>query len=1566
MNEQQLAKNLSEEDHRMLDSLLVSFDQAWTEKLLQERVDALPPTGSPVRMAALIELIKIDIERQWQRGNQIPVEEYLTRYPELVTPETVPTSLIQAEYEVRCQFGAALQLEELCQRFPAHASELEQLVADSQAKTHRQNPNDSVGSVAFTQVGQYRIQEKIGQGGMGIVYRAHDSDFHRTLAIKFLKPNPQEYPELVRRFQAEAEIMGRLQHPGIPPVHDRGELEDSRPYFTMKLIQGKTLTSLLQEQPAGENPRTQLLGVFEQVCQTLAYAHSQGIIHRDLKPANIMVGAFGEVQVMDWGLVKDIGKTRHSTDQETAPPNESNLQNTDTESQLQEDETALIESQSPASGFHPHTALGQKLGTPGYMPPEQARGEIDRLDERSDVFSLGAILCVILTDKPPFTGNNLESLFQQTVEGNLESAFSRLDACRADPELVRLAKSCLSPQPDNRPDNAGVVADAVETYQTHVQQRLRQAESDKAAAEVQVEEERKRRVVEEARAEEERRRREAEEARVLAERRRRRASVLLMAAVLVFVLGAGGIVGWFWNAETVRAAKAAYDRELAEQQIREALLQANETSEKLHSKLNRKGGVFQLLDQPGAWQNLLQTTRAALTRAQDLENGAPGEIDPDLHDQIKSLGQKLRQDETEYTLAKRLDHVRKERAFIDIGNDIATGSQALDLYSKNYSKAFASAGLLLQQESVETLARKIRNFAIREQLLAALDDWAGYSLNMPKTNEKLQQRLMKLARTIDPHPVRDTIRNPKLWNNPQDLKRFAEDILQKEAELEQISPQMFSQLGARLSADIAEAWMREGQHRYPNDFWINWELGKKLHYHRQSPEALTYYQVALAIRPNSSAIYTDLGEALWMLNRRVDAEKAFRKAQQLDPKYAVSWMGLGRLYRKRGLHEKAFQCFKKATQLNAKYPFAWNALGVVTLENKKKSNEAIKYFKSALGLAPGFYEARVNLGDALVDTGQFEEGVAELNKAIRRYPNLSPAYISLGLVLRKAKKYDRAIRVLQQAIKAEPKNSRAHYSLGVIYKDRNQLSQAIAAYRKAIAYDPSDFRAWNNLANHLADQGDFEEAIKAYRKAVELKPENDQFWNNLGNTLLESQNVEGAIVAYKRAVKLNSQSEDAWYGVGNSLLFKKDYKEAIEAYDRAIESNAKYDRAWANKGVSLWYLSKYEQAVPCFEKAIRENLQNAVAHHGLATALIDHGKFPQALEANQRALKRFPSGHQIHSSFQAQRKEIQALLALDKRLQQILRRNDMNLIVCGASRVGLFASPMGPSLLFVSASPTNRPADNLTMNEALALASLCLRNKHWYRDAVAFYEVAFAQQPKLAEGRPRHFAYEAASAALKAAWGNGHRANDLTASEKEALRQQAYRWLNLEISSHPTLIERNPLWAQDVEKDTEMFRTDPTLNFVKAPKHLAKLPKAEQEAWRGLWSKLETIREQARRSYTEVKFQGHVSKMQQQRIHPWNMMAGKTYSVEMQSKQFTPFLRLEDTEGKKLSELVHLFRYGKNSRLIFSPKKDGVYHVVATSIRRQGQGNYTLLIREFPERSQCPDHSPTAPKQRKQ
>jgi serine/threonine protein kinase len=336
----------------------------------------------------------------------------------------------------------------------------------------------TAGSVPGDAPPGYELREEIGRGGMGVVYRARDLALAREVAVKLLLEGYEPDSAAARRFVEEAQITGQLQHPGIPAVHQTGTTPARRPFLAMKLVKGHTLADLLVDRADPSVDRSRFLAIFEHVCHAVGYAHAHDVIHRDLKPANIMVGAFDEVQVMDWGLAKVVtkGAIRASS--------------TAHEAYTELTRTAIGAPRNAEMA----TQAGSLLGTPAFMSPEQAGGETDKIGPASDVFGLGAILCVILTGQPPYRGDSVEAVRLQAIRGELDDAFACLDGCGAEPDLVALAKHCLAKMSE-RPRDAGQVANAVARLRADAEERARRAELERAAAEVRVAEQRKRRRV---------------------------------------------------------------------------------------------------------------------------------------------------------------------------------------------------------------------------------------------------------------------------------------------------------------------------------------------------------------------------------------------------------------------------------------------------------------------------------------------------------------------------------------------------------------------------------------------------------------------------------------------------------------------------------------------------------------------------------------------------------------------------------------------------------------------------------------------------------------------------------------------------------------------------------------------------------------------------------------------------------------------------------------------------------------------------------------------------------------
>lgn len=259
---------------------------------------------------------------------------------------------------------------------------------------------------------RYEVLERLGRGGMGGVYRVEDRLLGRQVALKVV--HDALPPDVAERMLREARILARLEHPGIVPIHDAGRLPDGRLYCMMKLVEGRRLDTL-----GGDAlPVTDRVRILMRVCETVAFAHSQGVLHRDLKPENVMVGEFGEVLVLDWGVAKA-----------------SALPGGPEASSLAADSQYTPES---GSGSSVATACGAIIGTTAYMSPEQSRGEAARLDERSDVYGLGGVLYYLLTGRAPHAdGGSAGAIVPPRVRNRsiaraLESVCLR--ALEADPQ----------------------------------------------------------------------------------------------------------------------------------------------------------------------------------------------------------------------------------------------------------------------------------------------------------------------------------------------------------------------------------------------------------------------------------------------------------------------------------------------------------------------------------------------------------------------------------------------------------------------------------------------------------------------------------------------------------------------------------------------------------------------------------------------------------------------------------------------------------------------------------------------------------------------------------------------------------------------------------------------------------------------------------------------------------------------------------------------------------------------------------------------------------------------------
>jgi serine/threonine-protein kinase len=797
---------------KRLEVVLERFEDSWRAGERPALDDFLEGVGAE-RRALLIELVHADLHYRLKAGEAVRVESYLSRFPELSADDGVVLELVWQELELRRRQDPAVDVGEYLERFPQLVARLQKRLRISTSQDAKVGGPCNAGEDAgILDLRDFELLDRLGQGGMGEVYRGRDPALGRDLAVKMLRTELRGSSEAERRFRLEALVTGSLQHPNIVPVHNLGRLPDGRLYFTMKLVRGRTLADMLAE-GNGAGQRSELLGVFEKVCQAVAFAHSRGVIHRDLKPANVMVGAFGEVQVMDWGLGKVL---------------RSNLG-----SEIGNATELGVTPKDPPRADH-QTGV---VGTPAYMPPEQAGGTGDEMDERADVFGLGTILCEILTGRPPYSGDRIEQILSRAASGDTAEALVELNECGADAELVALCRECLATDRTARPRNGQEVAERLLTYQTGVQDRLRKAELERAAAEAQEQE---------------------AQATARAERRALRRTQALAVAVLLAVAAFGG-VGWvLWD----RAAQQAERTARTEQTVRVALAKTQQLAEQARQMPSVTSAEAEAV--------LVVWRQADDSLAQAVAVQMTGTANDELRQQVVALQVQLaeQRQETEHGLARALRKEKLFRSLADARMAMATVKESNFDYAGAAAKhqaAFAEYGIEVRPEHAEELGKRIRTEepAVREALIVGLDHWALCNRKMSRSRT---MDLLAIARAADKDQWRREYREAVVKGDGAALVR-----LSQVARHSMLPPESLELLAVALKESRkngeALALLRWARRRHPKDFWLAMELGNYLDDPKAKDrvileEQIGCYRVAVALEPKAIAAHHNLGVAL--------------------------------------------------------------------------------------------------------------------------------------------------------------------------------------------------------------------------------------------------------------------------------------------------------------------------------------------------------------------------------------------------------------------------------------------------------------------------------------------------------------------------------------------------------------------------------------------------------------------------------------------------------------------------------------------------------------------------------
>jgi Flp pilus assembly protein TadD len=932
----------------------------------------------------LRELVLAEVHFRRQQGERPVPEEYRARFPDLEPSwlaDSVPAASDVPGVEVRPGLAAeadSTTLGSVAQSLADPEPQASLAAAGATLATSHDHPPIEDGL-------RYRILRPHAQGGLGIVSVASDVELGREVAFKEIQFKYAEDGNLRSRFVREAEITGGLEHPGIVPVYGLGRYADGRPYYAMRLIRGESLQEATRKLYTGAGSHTlrDLLARFVAVCNAVAYAHSRGVIHRDIKPSNVMLGPYGETLVVDWGLAKVIG--RQPADAEASP--ESTLR--------------------PPSGESSHTQAGAALGTPAFMSPEQARGEVDSLGPATDVYSLGATLYAVLTGQPPVQGRDTAEVLEKVRQADWLAP--RLVSASVSKALDAICRKAMALKPANRYGTPLELAGDIEHWLADAPVTAwREPWTTRASRWI----------------------------------GRHRTKVVggLVATVVGLLAGVVGLVWWQRDLERRRAGfEAALDR-ISELQAKERWAEA----------------------------------RAVLEQAEDRSVGTAS----------ARLQQRLETARHDLTLVGRLDDLRMQRALIQ-----RTFEKTAKL-DKNYEEAFVEAGLGGPDDGEAAVAERVASSAVRDVLVASLDDWALVS--------KGQRRAWALAvaRRADPDPWRDQLRDPAAWEDDDALAKTVAS-----APAGSVTPGLAAAVGGRLeSAKEGEGILRAAAALRPGDFWLNFRLGYLLQQLRRPGESEVFYRVSLVARPDSTNAHNGLAIVLAELRKNDDAAAHYRRAIELDPENHWAYSNLGLVLARQGKSDEALAAFRKSVALSPWFPMGHRNLGA-ELERQGRLDEAAAQYRIALQLSPRFELARQDLYLLLDRQGNANEAVAVCRKAVDLNPNDPGVHMTLGGMLHRQGKLDEAVAAYRRAADLDPKNAAAFNNMGCALRDQGKLDEAAASLRTANSLAPRDASLSRNLGTVLERQGHFEEAVELYRRAVEWDPKDVESQRNLGALL---------------------------------------------------------------------------------------------------------------------------------------------------------------------------------------------------------------------------------------------------------------------------------------------------------------------------------------------------------------------------------------------------------------------------------------------------------------------------------
>ena len=960
------------------------------------------------------------------------------------------------------------------------------------SKLLAQSPQDSTINMRFI------LLEEIARGGMGVVHRAFDRELKREIAVKISQDSSSSNRDI--RFVREAQISAQLQHPGIVPVHQSGELKDGRQFIAMKVVNGQTLQSLLSQSDQ-TNVAAQYFKVFDDICNTMAYAHSKDIVHRDLKPANIMVGEFGEVQIMDWGLAKRLKESA------TDDANDELNANVDLVEHHEADSTADQPAALPGQ-----TEIGKVLGTPAYMPPEQAKGE--SVDKRADVFAIGGILYQMLTGKPPFDAPTATMALARSCESDLANAFQALDEVNADKELIGLVKSYMAPEISDRPADAQSVKSQFGDYLLTREQSFEATKLEKARA----------------------------DERLAAQQKRNRQFAIFSTGIILAILAASVAGFLYFNEKNTRIINQA-KRESAlrgqQQELETKVVQSMAAARQMQLAAEQQAPGGDVENWVMA-KNEVEKTASLAGQLTDAE------LKTQFADLRAAIQLRAQQSLERKDLLSREDASRDEiiQSMIDSMTSIQFRPFTDIEFLEPFEVAFGRIGITPGNLS-EEIQSQISRSRFKDDFIAGLDVWR---LELQKTGLASDQQkidwIEELLRLADDNAFRVKVRSAFYDADREQLSTLAKE----EAAVENLATVwMFLYRNRLFEADEYLEFTKRAQQRFPRDFRINWNLAATAlnDYPGDSPErglAVQVFLTCLSIQPDHPNVLWNVAVAYIHDKKYMLGIEAIEKLLKITPTFPEPYNNIAHAHFELGQIEKAIEY----------------------------CNQGIKMARShAPESLPKLLSKR---GRYFRESGRNLKGIQDLEETLEIKPDPVFSVSHLAFLYQAEQRYEDAIELLTGALEVKPNYKPHQHRLSTIHmevckkqKKNGQISDAIESAKSAVKLLPERLDMRKELARLYmrTKQWDLAEqtlqdvllidkvkadtfAMLAELRLIRKQPEQSE--SLLREAIIEGTNSKGMQLELARA--LVAQGEDSKARMSEGVIILKRLAETSPEWTR--------------------------------------------------------------------------------------------------------------------------------------------------------------------------------------------------------------------------------------------------------------------------------------------------------------------------------------------------------------------------------------------------------------------------------